>query len=172
VRVAIRPRRDEDLAACVAILSATRVEGYPIRWPDDPAGWLSPRGFLEAWVAEQAGAVVGHIALRTVAGMDGVPVWTEATGLPENALVAISRLFVDPASRGRGVGAALLAAAQRRAADVGQTAVLDVLDADRAAIRLYERSGWSRVASADVPHAGGPPVLTHYLVGPDGPPKG
>jgi ribosomal protein S18 acetylase RimI-like enzyme len=164
-----RPRIDRDLDACVAILSQTRVDGYPIRWPDDPIGWLTPRGFLAAWVAEDEGAVAGHIALRSVIGMDGMAVWTVSTGLPESALVAVSRLFVDPASRGRGVGGALLAMATAHAVDTGRQAVLDVLDTDRAAVRLYERSGWKRVASADFPHAGGPPVLTHYYVGPTEP---
>jgi GNAT superfamily N-acetyltransferase len=162
----VRPRRDADLDACVAILAATRTDGYPIRWPDDPAAWLTPRGFLFAWVVEQDGTVTGHVALRNVTGMDGVPWWTAASGAPADGIAAISRLFVAPAARRRGCGARLLATASDHAARHGLRPALDVLDTDRTAVALYERAGWTRVASAPVAHAGGEPVMTHYYLAP------
>jgi GNAT superfamily N-acetyltransferase len=167
--VRVRPRRDADLGTCVVILAATRAEGYPIRWPDEPAAWLTPRGFLVAWVAERDGTVVGHVALRGVTGMDGVPWWSAAAGVPEAKIAAISRLFVAPASRRCGVGLRLLAAASAHAIGQGLRPALDVLDTDRGAVALYGHAGWTRVASAHVGHAGGDPVLTHYYLAPEPP---
>lgn len=43
-----------------------------------------------------------------------------ATGTPPDRLVAVSRLFAVPAVRGRGIGAALLAAVTAHAAGAGR----------------------------------------------------
>jgi ribosomal protein S18 acetylase RimI-like enzyme len=51
-------------------------------------------------------------------------------------------LAVLPALRGRGLGAALLAALQRRAAGCGAGIALSVLRTNGAALRLYERAGF------------------------------
>jgi ribosomal protein S18 acetylase RimI-like enzyme len=51
-------------------------------------------------------------------------------------------LAVLPALRGRGLGAALLAALQRRAAGCGASIALSVLRTNGAALRLYERAGF------------------------------
>jgi ribosomal protein S18 acetylase RimI-like enzyme len=59
----------------------------------------------------------------------------------------VSRLFVAPAGRGMGLGAALVAAAAAEAVRLGLRAVLDVVTANRAAVRLYERLGWIRFGS-------------------------
>ncbi|RNG17655.1 hypothetical protein [Streptomyces botrytidirepellens] len=41
----IRPRTDEDPAACVtALATVQRADRYPVHWPDDPEGWLTPDG--------------------------------------------------------------------------------------------------------------------------------
>ncbi|MFJ8395709.1 hypothetical protein [Streptomyces sp. NPDC094144] len=41
----IRRRRDDDLKACVeALATVYEADRYPARWPDDPAGWLPPKG--------------------------------------------------------------------------------------------------------------------------------
>ncbi|HEY7625480.1 MAG TPA: GNAT family N-acetyltransferase [Ilumatobacteraceae bacterium] len=56
----------------------------------------------------------------------------------------ISKMLVHRRARGRGVGEALMSAAEAAALDVGKT--LLVLDtASDAAERLYERRGWNRV---------------------------
>lgn len=56
----------------------------------------------------------------------------------------LSKMLVHRRARGRGVGEAVLAAAERAAIDAGKT--LLVLDtASDVAERLYERRGWQRV---------------------------
>jgi GNAT superfamily N-acetyltransferase len=140
----IRQRTELDLAECVRILAAVHErDGYPTRWPSDPAEWLNPRGLLKAWVTEIDGAVCGHIAL--VEGVDD-PLLLAAMKRPSDELAAVSRLFADPAVRGNGVGAALLDAVGRFAEEHQRGLVLDVVDDRRsAAIALYEQLGWRLV---------------------------
>ena len=134
----IRPRAEADVPACVAALRATHeASGYPASWPRDPARWLtSSDRDVQAWVASDDGAVVGHVALGRdddIAGTASVP------------SLAIMRLFVAPAARGRGAGAALLGAAVDFVRAKASRPVLTVADSGGAAIRLYERSGWRRI---------------------------
>src|SRR4029077_13417949 len=50
-RVIIRRRSDNDLAERVALVAEVpRRDGYPMVWPDDPAGFLAKPGLLGAWV--------------------------------------------------------------------------------------------------------------------------
>jgi ribosomal protein S18 acetylase RimI-like enzyme len=128
--VMVQQRRPVDLPGCVAALAEVhRLDGYPTRWPDDAAGWLSPARLLAAWVAVEAGTVLGHVALHA--------------GTEDIEPVSVSRLFVRPAGRGRRLGEALLSTATDHAASRGLGLVLDVVDEQRsAAIALYERLGW------------------------------
>ncbi len=101
--VTVRPRSDEDLPACVCVLEEVHASGeYPMWWPTDPAQWLSPSGCAAAWVAEDpaAGSIVGHVCV--VRGVDD-PVVASLTGVTSDGLASVSRLFVSPAARGRGV---------------------------------------------------------------------
>jgi GNAT superfamily N-acetyltransferase len=88
-------------------------------------------------VAADDGAVVGHVAL----GHED-----ETTGTGTVPSLAVTRLFVAPAARGHGVGAALLTTAVDFARANASRPVLTVADTGRAAIRLYERAGWRRIA--------------------------
>jgi len=134
----IRPRAEADLPACVGALRATHeASGYPAVWPRDPVRWLTSSGRdVQAWVAADDGAVVGHVAL----GRDD-----DIAGTATTPSLAIMRLFVAPAARGRGVGAALLAAAVDVVRANASRPVLTVADSGDAAIRLYERAGWQRI---------------------------
>ena len=68
------------------------------------------------------------------------------------------KMLVHGRARRRGVGAALLAAAERQARAAGKTLlVLDTASADAA--RLYARQGWQRVG-----------VIPNYALWPDGTP--
>lgn len=58
----------------------------------------------------------------------------------------VQRLWVDPAARGLGIGAALLAALEETAAWLGATRlVLGTRDELVEALRLYVRAGWTPV---------------------------
>jgi ribosomal protein S18 acetylase RimI-like enzyme len=83
-------------------------------------------------------------------------VWARAENQPHRG--DLSKLLVHRRARRRGVGAALLAAAERSALDAGKT--LLVLDtADGGAERLYARHGWQRCGE-----------IPHYALWPDGRP--
>jgi len=140
----VRPRTDRDLAACVEVLAAVhRHSGYPVNWPEHPADWLTPRSLLAAWVAELDGRVVGHLGLSRAAEGDAAPgVWAARAGVGVDVTTVVGRLFVSPAARGHGLGAALMARAVEEARALGLHPVLDVVDSDTAATALYERLGW------------------------------
>jgi len=130
------------MSSCVAVLEAVREsDGYPARWPDDPAGWISPPRST-AWVAEADGAVVGHVCV--VRGTAD-PVAVARAGVPVERMATLSRLFVAPTVRRRGVAAALVAVAYEASSAAGRRLSLDVVDDDHAAVRLYERLGWQVV---------------------------
>src|ERR1700722_15557434 len=121
--VPIRPRQPGDPDACVAVLRRVHDRsGYPGRWPADPAHWLTPEGLIAAWVAEHEGAIVGQVGL---AQGDQHPGLLQAVGRPVGELVEITRLFVDPAVRGAGLGRELLAAASSHAMTSGLRPVLE-----------------------------------------------
>ena len=166
----IRARRQDEIAMCVALLADVHVvDGYPTRWPTDPHDWLTPKNLLAAWVAEDKGALLGHVALCAATGDAAAPVWSAASGLPADQIAAVARLFVAPSARGRRLGAALLAAACAEAYSRRLRPALDVVDHDSAAMALYERAGWQRIASAPAPWTlanGERPVLHYYLAPP------
>ena len=83
-------------------------------------------------VAELDGDVAGYVRLRP------------ATPLPESAhVLEVNGLAVAPAARGRGVAAALLAATEARARELGAAKVtLRVLGTNAVARRAYERAGF------------------------------
>jgi GNAT superfamily N-acetyltransferase len=86
------------------------------------------RATHDDWVCELDGRVVGLIALE-----------------PHDDGGWVSKLFVDPAARGRGVGAALLERAVESGRERGYKRFgLRTRTVFEAAVRLYERAGWRR----------------------------
>ena len=153
-----------DLSACVAVLRRVhQISGYPSRWPEDPGGWITPRGLVAAWVAEHDGEIAGHVAL--VRGMR-LECLLRATGLTPGELGGIVRLYVDPAVRRRGLARALLDAATATAVARGLQPVLDVVADSRPAIALYEQAGW-RLAGTQpatwVDPDGSTPIIRGYV---------
>ena len=69
------------------------------------------------------------------------------TGVGAERLASVSRLFVSPTARGRGLGlgTALLAAVSSWAAAQDLRLMLDVVDDGAPAVTLYERLGWRLV---------------------------
>jgi GNAT superfamily N-acetyltransferase len=152
--MSIRVRRRDDVANCVEVLAAVHAaDGYPLLWPADPAAWLTPTNLLRAWVAEDDGRLMGHVALCSAVGDAAAPLWSAASGLPPQRLGVVAKLFVAPSARGRGGGATLLAHACAEAGRRGLRPALEVLAHDKRAIALYERAGWRRVASVPAPWA-------------------
>jgi GNAT superfamily N-acetyltransferase len=156
VETRIRDRQPCDLEGCVEALLAVHVsDGYPMNWPEDPAGWLTPADGLRAWVAvaDDIG-VVGHVMVQGF-----------SAGSAQVASVA--RLFVAPEARSQGLGARLLGHARQWAADRGIGLVLEVTADERSsAVALYERTGWRRTDTQEAPWtaADGSPVLLHRYV--------
>ena len=139
----MRRRGVEDLPGCVRALEAVHAaNAYPMWWPADPAGWLSPVGWTAAWVAEVAGVVVGHVCV--VRGVED-PLVTSLTGAGPDQLGTVSRLFIAPEARGRGLGGSLLTAGSSYASALGLQLMLDVVDDAGPAVALYERAGWRLV---------------------------
>ncbi|MFI1357336.1 GNAT family N-acetyltransferase [Streptomyces sp. NPDC020898] len=117
---------------------------YPLNWPSDAAGWLTPRSLLAVWVAEggDGEGIIGHVVLsRSDAGDAAAALWSDGPS------AVINRLYVDPAARGRGVGAALMTRATAEAKSRALHPVLDVASTAPAAAALYERLGWTLLAA-------------------------
>ena len=155
--VTVRRRTAADLPALVDMLEAQRpTSGYPVRWPlPFPAEeFIARRTELAAWVAvdpAREDAVVGHVALTGIAPGWEADGWGAGTGLPASALAAVSVLFVDPGTAGRGVGSTLLATAVDHARALERTPVLDVVSESSRAVALYTRHGWQVVGRARPP---------------------
>ncbi|MFE0632034.1 GNAT family N-acetyltransferase [Streptomyces sp. NPDC058864] len=149
--IRVRRRREADLDACVRVLAAVHDrDGYPVDWPAAPAAWLSGTRSLAAWVAESDGAVVGHVGLGPGTGDDAAPgLWSAREGVGAAPTAVVGRLFVAPAARGHGIGALLMTAAVEEARLRGLHPVLDVVASDTAAAALYERLGWTLLATVE-----------------------
>lgn len=155
----IRPRTEADLDACVRMLATVHEQNaYPLNWPTSPATWLTPQSLLAVWVAEEVNGedsdvgddggdgdgdgIIGHVVLsRSEEGDAAAALWSRGP------TAMINRLYVDPAARGRGVGAALMERAVAEAELRALHPVLDVASTDTAAAALYERLGWTLLAS-------------------------
>lgn len=163
-------RSERHTGACVAVLAAVHEHsGYPTNWPADPGGWLSPASLLSAWVAECDGRVLGHIGLAASTGDDVAPgLWKLRAGGHAADTCVITRLFVAPAARGRGVGALLVGRAAEEARSLGRHPVLDVVTTDTSAIALYERLGWEFLADREQRWGPGQTVTVRCYAAPGG----
>ncbi|GAA5032566.1 GNAT family N-acetyltransferase [Actinopolymorpha pittospori] len=164
----IRARDNGDLPGCVAALAEVHAaDGYPTRWPAEPAGWLTPTDLLHAWTAHLDDTVVGHVVIRGVADDSMASLLAASGGVPPERLASLSRLFVVPGARRRGVASGLIGRATCEAATDGLRLVLDVVDDGRgAAVALYEEAGWRRVASVQAAWTmpdGRRPMVSYYL---------
>jgi len=113
----------------------------------------------EFWRGVAASMARGERALLVAEDEHGVigtaqVIWAEAENQPHRADIA--KMLVHRRARKRGVGAAVLDAAEHAAVEAGKTLlVLDTASAE--AERLYERSGWQRVGT-----------IPDYALWPDG----
>lgn len=153
-RISVRRRSAADLDACVRVLAEVHEnDGYPVNWPQDPSGWLAPLAPPEspdAWVALLDDRIVGHVRLDPGRAGDTTPdLWSSRTGLSPAGTGVVSRLFVSPKARGHGVGTLLLAETVREARAGGLYPVLEVVISHRSAAALYERQGWTLMATGE-----------------------
>lgn len=111
-------------------------------------------------VAERGGAVVGMMhafpmeAPAPDAAPESDPVLRPYSELEDSGSLYISGVAVEPECRGAGVGAALMEAAELRAAALGlPRASLICFEANAIALDLYRRRGYREIARrAIVPH--------------------
>jgi ribosomal protein S18 acetylase RimI-like enzyme len=117
---------------------------------------LGADGQAEVLAAVDGGQVVGTVTLQ------GWPAGQMARGPGE---AEVRALAVAPGARGRGVGAALVAAVIERAAGQGiRQLVLLTLPEMRAAHRLYSQAGFSRLPDRDWSPRPGEVLLAYGLV--------
>ena len=146
----VRDRHSSDVPELVALLQRVHDEdNYPTVWPVDPPGWLVNVDGLGAWVADAAGAIVGHVSLDPPGSGARTDVWVESTGHPSTDLAEVTRLFIAPQHRGTGLGQRLLGRAVDAAHRLGLWPVLDVRHNGRAgASHLYAAAGWRFIGTA------------------------
>ena len=110
----------------------------------------SGRPRLGWWVATVDGTPSGRVEL--------VLARATADGEDERSVALVTRLFVAPPVRRRGIGSALLETALRHAQSISMRTELDVRDWRHGAIALYEGMGWERLRTR--------PDGLHRYVGP------
>jgi ribosomal protein S18 acetylase RimI-like enzyme len=134
----------EDVSALAAVLIDCVEGGASVSFMHP----LSRERAEEYWRKVAADVAAGERALWVARGADGTIVGTVQLALaqPENQphRAELAKLLVHRRARERGLGAALVRAAEAGARDAGKT--LLVLDtASDSAERLYERLGWEIV---------------------------
>ena len=155
---ALRPIEPRDDAAVAAIIRTVMPEfgaigcGFAINDPE--VDWMS-RAYAEPrsayFVVERDGKVVGGAGIAPLEGGDG-------------ATCELRKMYFLPGARGIGAGAAMMARCLQAARDAGfSRCYLETLGGMDAAMRLYERAGFSRidVPMGDTGHGG---CNTFYLL--------
>lgn len=145
----IRPRVESDIPqAAAGLVEVHATDGYPVEGVSRPEEWLTPPGFIAAWIAEIEGKIVGHVAISRSNGEEAVSLWLNRSKTEPDKVAVLARLFVVPGARNRTLGENLTCAAVEYAKANGMRLVLDVMAKDTAAIRLYSRLGWMELGSA------------------------
>jgi len=135
----VRPYEPADHAAVVDLVLPVQQEEFaiPITYDDQP-DLQDPLGFFGGrfWVAVEDGEVIGCVGLLDAGGGLGV----------------VRKMFVSADRRGSGAADGLLGALVDRARADGMTELLlGTTSAYHAAHRFYEKRGFTRVDSDDLP---------------------
>lgn len=132
----VRAATANDVTALVALMSAFYAEGqYSL--PPLPAArafhaMLAEPHWGAIWLAEEAATAIGYVVLTLGFSM-------EYGGLRG----VVDDFYVRPRSRGRGIGAALLAAVRSACMERGVRVLhVEVGPENLTALRLYERAGY------------------------------
>jgi ribosomal protein S18 acetylase RimI-like enzyme len=144
----LRPAADADDAFTQALYASTRADLQQLPLPPEQlaqliamqqrvheAGQRSAYPNAEILILEHAACAAGRAVLA-----------------PLGSNWRLVELAVLPAMRGRGLGAALLAALQERARAHGASIGLAVLRSNAAAVRLYERAGFTIAGGNELQH--------------------
>ncbi|MGW4343795.1 N-acetyltransferase family protein [Streptomyces sp. NPDC004690] len=165
----IRPFEDADLpGAASALVEVHATDGYPVEGVENPENWLRSADVIAAWIAQSEKGVVGHVAVMKPHGEEAVRMWVSQSGEDERNIAVLARLFVVKDARGRATGEKLMKAAMEYAQRSNLRLVLDVMVKDRAAMRLYERLGWSRIGDAKHRYGNGQEIDAVCYVAPAG----
>jgi ribosomal protein S18 acetylase RimI-like enzyme len=136
--LAVRPARPEDVDALIALLGdlfsiEADFHPDPDRQRRGLALLLDDRARAIVLVAERGRRVVGMVTAQLVI--------STAEGAPS---AWVEDMIVDAAERGRGLGRALLAELERRAAALGATRLQLLADRENGpALGFYARLGWA-----------------------------
>ena len=150
----IRPYREDDLSAIRAMLDG--LQEYECTLEANRAHWADGGGAYADWMLEEAGQNAGAVLLAVADNevWESRPVglltcWraedaSDITVVPAARVhLYVSELFVAEAWRGKGVAAALLAAAESHARRLGIAQVtIGSLAANAAARRAYAKAGF------------------------------
>jgi ribosomal protein S18 acetylase RimI-like enzyme len=148
--VKFRERTDADLDACVRIAQEVHDhDGYPLRVPKAWDVFLAMPGAFNAWVADDDGAIVGHVALHPHTTKEAVGLACEKLLVGPDSLGVVARLFVAPDARHHGVARVLLDIAAADARHRELEPILDVALNLTDAIALYDRAGWQRIGEVE-----------------------
>ncbi|KAK5125656.1 hypothetical protein LTR85_011930 [Meristemomyces frigidus] len=141
--VTIRPRTAADLDGCVDLIRLVYAHsGYLVQGTDNAKAFLSGGSIEQAWIAEHDDQIVGHVAVSKATEDDvSVALWRKQH--PNDPIAMLERLFVHPEKLGGGIATQLIQTATARSRESGRRLVLFALIKDQAAIRLYERQGWT-----------------------------
>ena len=93
----VRVRADSDLSSCVRIAEEVhRLDGYPVYLPTDLRQFLASSDALSAWVAEEHGDILGHVALHQRSSDSVLALASETLHHPADQFGVIARLLVAP----------------------------------------------------------------------------
>ena len=141
----VRLRTSSDMDELVDLASHVRaVDGYPVYLPEGGLRrFLIDPDPLVAWVAEDGGRIVGHVATNSHSHRSVMDL-VRTAGIDRQVGV-IARLLVDPGVRRHGIGAKLLDTARSHIVSMGLAPVLDVVAGFSPAVSLYRSSGWMEI---------------------------
>ena len=129
---------DPDVARLIAALDADLDERYAADDDEDDVD-RAMLNLLGPDVTPPRGTLL-------LAWSDGVAVGCGAIRPHDDETAEVKRMYVAPEARGRGVAAALLAALERAAAELGyRRLVLETGIRQQEAMRLYETRGWTPI---------------------------
>lgn len=151
----LRPARDDDSEAFLGILGAVFAEypGCVLVLDEEPEMQRPASAFAEQggqiWAVEQAGRVVGMVAMRV--------------DRSEPALVEMKKVYLLPEARGVGLGRFLVSWVEQQAAAAGARSVHLWSDTRfTTAHRVYERMGYQRLPETRDLHDASDTTEYHY----------